>query len=176
MHLGVFFELLNGRQSDITLSFVNEYLWRGSKTVAYWYRKYAVLNGFNRFLSSQGFSQLIPLPKEKPQITRPFVPYVLNSYELARFFAALPSICEEGFLPANTARLLVRDELALRCRLNILGRSRRLRGFLSCLPRLRPTRLHRSGYSRSPFSTQRSILSLGDFRLGGFGTAWTFLC
>jgi integrase len=105
MHLGVFFELLNGGPSDITLSFVNEYLWRGSKTVAYWYRKYAVLNGFNRFLSSQGFSQLIPLPKEKPQITRPFVPYVLNSYELARFFAALPSICEERFLPANTARL-----------------------------------------------------------------------
>lgn len=48
---------------------------------------------------------MIPLPKEKPQITRPFVPYVLNSYELARFFAALPSICEERFLPANTARL-----------------------------------------------------------------------
>jgi hypothetical protein len=35
MHLSAFFELLNGRQSDISLSFVNEDLWRGSKTVAY---------------------------------------------------------------------------------------------------------------------------------------------
>jgi integrase/recombinase XerD len=105
MHLRIFFDLLAESRADITLPFVNEYLWRGSRTVAYWYRKFAVLNGFNRFLSSQGFSQLIPLPKEKPQITRPFVPYVLNSYELARFFAALPSICEGRFLPANTARL-----------------------------------------------------------------------
>ena len=67
---------------------INRFLWQGSQTVAYWNRKYAELNGFNRFLSGQGYSQLLPLPKEKPRITRPFVPYVLNHYELARFFEA----------------------------------------------------------------------------------------
>jgi integrase/recombinase XerD len=107
MHLESFFKFLHTSavETNVSLENINRFLWQGSRTVAYWNRKYAVLNGFNRFLSGQGYSQLLPLPKEKPKITRPFVPYVLNHYELARFFAALPSLCEERVLPANVARL-----------------------------------------------------------------------
>jgi integrase/recombinase XerD len=107
MHLECFFNLLHadGDQACVSAEIVSRFLWQGSRTVAYWRRKYAVLNGFNRFLAGHGYSHLLPLPKEKPQVTRPFVPYVLDHYELARFFAALPSACEARSIPANVARL-----------------------------------------------------------------------
>lgn len=106
-HLEYFFKFLRaeGDGACVSAEIVSKFLWQGSRTVGYWKRKHAVLNGFNRFLSGHGYSQLLPLPKEKPQVTRPFEPYVLDHYELARFFAALPSACEERSIPANVARL-----------------------------------------------------------------------
>jgi len=92
--------------SEITPAIIAKFLVCASGSVTYWYRKFAVLEGFNRFLTAHGYTLVLPLPTIKPQRKREFVPYILNRYEVAKFFAAIPACCEGKIVAPNTARLV----------------------------------------------------------------------
>ena len=66
---------------EITAEEVQTFLGSASERPAYWFRKLAVLKGLNRFAAAHGQTTLLPLPMEKPQRTRTFVPYILSRYE-----------------------------------------------------------------------------------------------
>lgn len=91
---------------EITAEEVQTFLGSASERPAYWFRKLAVLKGLNRFAAAHGQTTLLPLPMEKPQRTRTFVPYILSRYELARLFAAVPAFCDGRMVTAETARLV----------------------------------------------------------------------
>jgi integrase len=91
---------------EVTAEEVRAFLGSASERPGYWFRKLAVLKGLNRFAAAHGQTTLLPLPKENPQRTRTFVPFILSRYELALLFAAIPSICEGKMVLPNTARLV----------------------------------------------------------------------
>jgi integrase/recombinase XerD len=91
---------------EVTAEEVQTFLGSVSERPGYWFRKLAVLKGLNRFAAAHGQTTLLPLPKENPQRTRTFVPYILSRYELALLFAAIPAVCEGGMVTPNTARLV----------------------------------------------------------------------
>jgi len=100
--------LITGREknlSEVSSEEVQTFLGPASERPAYWFRKLAVLKGLNRFAAAHGQTMLLPLPKAKPQRTT-FVPYILNRFELALLFAAIPAFCEGRMVPSNTARLV----------------------------------------------------------------------
>jgi integrase/recombinase XerD len=89
--------------ADVTDVAVHDFL--ASKTTGYWYRKFAVLSGLNRFLSAHGYDGLVPLPTLKPKKTTDFVPYILSREEVARLLAAIPNYCQSRVVPSNAARM-----------------------------------------------------------------------
>lgn len=59
---------------------------KGGRISAYWHNLYAVLDGLFKWALVRNYIGINPLPSDKPQRPRPFIPYIYSTDELGLLF------------------------------------------------------------------------------------------
>jgi len=72
---------------------VRTYLDGDRPVSSYWQRKYTAIAGLYRFARSRGYAVTSPLPRCRPQLPSPLVPYIYSQAELKRLLDATPAAC-----------------------------------------------------------------------------------
>lgn len=77
----------------VTADQVRTYLDGDKPVSSYWQRKYTAIAGLYRFALSRGYAVTSPLPRYRPQLPPPLVPYIYSRAELKRLLDAAPAAC-----------------------------------------------------------------------------------
>jgi site-specific recombinase XerD len=74
--------------AKITAEQVMAYIAGTGPVTRFWHRKHEALRGFYRFAMGRGYTQLCPLPDERPRPAHVFTPYIYSTDELRRLINA----------------------------------------------------------------------------------------